>query len=82
MLPFRAEVDQGAMAMKGCSVFPKASTFMEPHNPGHSLGVGAYPTAEKPVGVLNTPPPADSAKMVCVMRMQAIKNKRKDKEKK
>ncbi len=36
MLPLRARVDLGAMAMKGYSTFPK----------GHSFGGGSYPTAE------------------------------------
>ena len=32
MLPRRARVDLGAMAMKGCSVFPKAPTLLKPHH--------------------------------------------------
>ena len=32
MLPLRAGVDQGAMAMKGYSVFPKAPSLLEPHD--------------------------------------------------
>ena len=31
MLPLRARVDLGAMAMKGYSVFPKAPELLEPH---------------------------------------------------
>ena len=31
VLPFQARVDLLAMAMKGYSVFPKASASMEPH---------------------------------------------------
>ena len=31
VLPFRIRVDQGAMAMKGCSVFPKYLVSLEPH---------------------------------------------------
>ena len=31
MLPFRARVDIGAMAMKGYSAFPKAPALLEPH---------------------------------------------------
>ncbi len=32
VLPFRARVDPGAMAMKGCSAFPKATASLEPHH--------------------------------------------------
>ena len=32
MLPFRARVDPGMIAMKGFSVFQKAPVIMEPHN--------------------------------------------------
>ena len=32
VLPHRARVDLGAMAMKGCSVFPKASALLGPHH--------------------------------------------------
>ena len=32
VLPLRARVDLGAMAMKGCSVFPKAPALLEPHH--------------------------------------------------
>ena len=31
-LPFRASVDQGAMALKGYSTFPKAPASLEPHH--------------------------------------------------
>ena len=31
MLPFQVRVDLRAMAMKGCSTFPKAPTSLEPH---------------------------------------------------
>ena len=47
MLPLRARVDLGAMAMKGYSTFPKAPTLLEPHHQmvnvisGHSLGWGS-----------------------------------------
>ena len=30
VLPLRARVDLGAMAMKGCSAFPKAPALLEP----------------------------------------------------
>ena len=30
MLPFNVRVDLGAMAMKGCSVFPKAPVSLVP----------------------------------------------------
>ena len=30
--PRRARVDMGAMAMKRCSVFPKAPALLEPHH--------------------------------------------------
>ena len=32
MLPLRARVDLGAMAMKGYSAFPKAPALLKPHN--------------------------------------------------
>ena len=32
VLPFRARVDLGAMALKRCSAFPKALTLLEPYN--------------------------------------------------
>ena len=32
MLPFWVRVDLGAMAMKGCSAFPKAPASLEPHH--------------------------------------------------
>ena len=32
VLPFRARVDLGAMAMKGCFTFPKAPASLEPHH--------------------------------------------------
>ena len=45
MLPRRARVDLGAMAIKGYSAFPKAPALLELHYqivsyPGHSLGGG------------------------------------------
>ena len=42
MLPLRARVDLGAMAIKGYSAFLKA--LLEPHN---QIGGGSYPSAEK-----------------------------------
>ena len=35
MLPLRARVNLGAMAMKECSAFPKAPALLEPH---HQIG--------------------------------------------
>ena len=32
LLPFRARVNLGAMAMKGCSAFPKAPVSLKPHH--------------------------------------------------
>ena len=32
VLPFQAKKDQGAMAMKGWSTFPKAPASLEPHH--------------------------------------------------
>ena len=32
VLPLRARVDLGAMAMKGYSTFPKALALLEPHH--------------------------------------------------
>ena len=52
MLPLRARVDLGAMAMKGYSAFPKAPALLQPHHlmfsviSRHSLGGGSYPSAE------------------------------------
>ena len=51
VLPFRAKVDLGAMAMKGLSAFPKAPASLEPH---HQIVLchiqdthgGSYPSAE------------------------------------
>ena len=53
MLPLRARVDLGAMAMKGYSTFPKAPTLLEPHHQIFNVisrtlvGGGSYPSAEK-----------------------------------
>ncbi len=54
MLPLRARVDLGAMAMNGYSAFPKPAALLEPHTPpveGHlpatRWGGGSYPSAEK-----------------------------------
>ena len=48
VLPFRARVDLGAVAIKGCSAFPKArpSDCLVSY-PGHWLGGESYPSAEK-----------------------------------
>ena len=52
VLPLRARLDLVAMAIKGCSAFPKAPALLEPQHqiivsyPGHSLGRGSYPSAE------------------------------------
>ena len=32
VLPYQAKVDLGAMAMKGCSIFPKASALLGPRH--------------------------------------------------
>ena len=32
VLPLQTRVDQGAMAMKGYSAFPKAPALLEPHH--------------------------------------------------
>ena len=32
MLPFQVRVDLGAMALKGCTAFPKAPVSLEPHH--------------------------------------------------
>ena len=50
MLPRRARVDLGAMAMKGYSLFPRI-TGTSPSDclvsyPGHALVGGSYPSAE------------------------------------
>ena len=52
VLPCRARVDLRAMAMKRCSVFPKAPASLGPHHhclasySGHSWGVGSYLSVE------------------------------------
>ena len=53
MLPLRARVDLGAMAMKEYSAFPKAPALLEPHHQIVSChiqdtlyGGGSYPSAE------------------------------------
>ena len=43
MLPLRARVNLGALAMKGYSTLPKAPALLEPH---HEMGE-SYPSAEK-----------------------------------
>ena len=40
VLPFLARVDLGAMAMNGCSAFPKAPASLEPHHQDTRCGVG------------------------------------------
>ena len=54
MLPLRARVDLGAMAMKGYSAFPKVPALLEPHQQivychiqDTRWRVGSYPSAEK-----------------------------------
>ena len=57
MLPLRARVELGAMAMKGYSAFPKApapSDFLVSY-PGHSLGGGVLPLCREAVGVFYSP---------------------------
>ncbi len=52
VLPFRARVDLGAMAMKGCFAFPKVPTSLEPHQRIIQCHIqdtywgGSYPAAE------------------------------------
>ncbi len=51
VLPPRARMDHGAMAMKGYTVFPKALALLEPHHQivlCHNLDTrlwGSYPSA-------------------------------------
>ena len=54
MLPFRARVDLGAMAMKGWSTFPKVSASLEPHHQ-----IVYYPSPE--VQLVYSTAPADWA---------------------
>ena len=60
MLPHRARVDRGAMAMKGCSVFPKAQHYWDltirlfSVISGHSLGV-VLPLCRGAVSVYYSP---------------------------
>ena len=63
MLPRRARVELGAMAMKGRLVFPKATALQEPHNQivqchikGTHWGVGSVlPLCRGVVGVFYSP---------------------------
>ena len=66
MLQFRARVDLGVMAMKGCFAFLKAPASQETHHQiclvsytGHSLGAESYPSAE--VQSMYSTAPADWA---------------------
>ena len=45
-VPFQARVDLGAMAMKGCSAFPKAPVSMEPQLRTLIGGGGSYHPTE------------------------------------
>ena len=63
MLPLRARVDLGAMAIKGYSAFPKAQALLEPH---HQIvycqiqdiryGEGVLPLCKETVGVFIVQP--------------------------
>ena len=60
VLPHGARVDVGAMAMKGCTVFPKPPALLGPHQtfvsyPGHSLVGGVLPLCREAVGVFYSP---------------------------
>ena len=63
MLPLRARVDLGAMAMKGYSTFPKAPALPELHHQTvychfqdtHSRGEGVLPLCRETVGVFYNP---------------------------
>ena len=64
VLPRRGRVDLGAMAMKGCSVYPKSPALLEPHHQivySHvrTLVGGLYPYAE--VQSVDSTAPADWA---------------------
>ena len=69
MLPFRASVDLGAMAMKRCSAFRQIPAFTGTSlldclvsYSGHALETGeSYPSAEKQL--VYSPAPADWADM-------------------
>ena len=61
MLLLWTRVDLGAMAMKGCSTFPKSPASLEPHHqiflvsyPGHSFG-GVLPLCRGAVSVFYSP---------------------------
>ena len=66
VLPLQARVDLGAMAMKRCSIFPKAPALLEPHHQTVKCHIkntcwgGGYPSAE--VQSLYSTAPADWAK--------------------
>ena len=68
MLPLRARVDLGAMAIKGYSTFPKAPALLEPHhqivkchNQDTCWGGGLTPFAE--MQSVNSTAPTDWAKI-------------------
>ena len=73
VLPLRARVDLGPIAMKGCSVFPKApalrekspSDFLQPY-PGHSLGGGLKPLQRCSQCILQPEPTGKIYMCVCV----------------
>ena len=72
VLPFRAWMDLGAMAMKGCSEFPKAPASLEPHyqivecHMSDTRRGGSYLSTEKQ-SVYSTVP-ADWANFSCTIR--------------
>ena len=61
VLPFRASVDQGAMAMKWCSAFPKAPAPLEPHHQivychiHDTCCEGVLPLSREAVGIFYDP---------------------------
>ena len=67
VLPLWANVDLGAMAIKGYNAFPKAPALLEPHPleclvsyPGHSLDSGGL----TPLQLVYSTAAADSAKIL------------------
>ena len=47
VLPFRARVDVGVMAMKRCSAFTKAPESLEPHHPQDTNCTATCPLSRK-----------------------------------
>ena len=79
VLPLRARVDLGAMAMKGYSTFPQGSSIAgtSPSDclvsyPGQSLG-GILPLCRGAVGVFYSPPPQPTGQYSVLEDLHTVK---------